>query len=150
MKFNREQEIEAIKENIRIEDLAESLGFEKLKETYKKVYFKSPVFGAYQLVINKEKNKFHDYGNSKGGSVIDFWIEYTGKSYIEAIKELREMLSNAEIKTKKKLNDFKLAEKEFQELLRDYISKINNKTKYLKELRKYIKEMKDEITKEEF
>ena len=67
------------------------------------------------------------------------------------------MLSNAEIKTNckktaslKKLNDFKLAEKEFQELLRDYISKINNKTKYLKELRKYIKEMKDKITKEEF
>ena len=146
--FDRKQEIEAIKENIKIEDLAKELGFELIKETYKTARFKSPVFGAYELVINKEKNKFYDYGNSKGGSVIDFWIEYTGKSYIEAIKELREMLSLPEVKEKAKLRDFKLVEKEFNELLREYISKTKNKTKYLKKLRAFIKEMKDEIIKE--
>ena len=104
MKFNREQEIEAIKENIRIEDLAEQLGFEKIKETYKTAIFKSPVFGSYELRVNKITNKFKDFGNAgKSGSVIDFWIEYTGKSYIEAIKELREMLSLPEVKEKAKL-----------------------------------------------
>ena len=101
--FDRKQEIEAIKENIKIEDLAKELGFELIKETYKTARFKSPVFGSYELIINKEKNRFYDYGNSKGGSVIDFWIEYTGKSYIEAIKELREMLSLPEVKEKAKL-----------------------------------------------
>ena len=58
------------------------------------------------------------------------------------------MLSLPEVKEKAKLRDFKLVEKEFNELLREYISKTTNKTKYLKKLRTFIKEMKDEITEE--
>ena len=151
--YNREEEIQAIKENIRIEDLAEELGFEKKKESYKVVRFKSNIDGSYDLVVFKNTNRFIDYGNGgKKGSVIDFYIEYAEKDYITAIKELRERLNGfgiGEVK-KRKYDDFRALEREFYELVKTYISNSKNKTKYLKEMRKFIKEMKDRIIKEEF
>ena len=150
--FNREEEIQSIKENIKIDELAEELGFEKIKETYKVIRYRSIADGSYELVVFKNSNRFIDYGNGKRGSVIDFYMEYTGKDYISAIKDLRERLNGLGIDEgrKWKYDDFMAIEREFSELLRDYISKAKNKTKYLKEMRNYIKEMKNRIVKEEF
>ena len=151
--MTREEEIYFIKENLQIEDIAEEFGLIQIKKNSRVIRYKSPADERYELVVFRKNNRFVDYGSGARGSVIDFYMYINSMNYIQAIQELRDIagLNDKEhFEIKRKRNDFKLAEKEFQELLRVYISNCKNKTKYLLELRDYIRGMKNRIAKEEF
>ena len=149
--MKRQEEIQAIKQNIPIWYIAEQAGLKKKSENSKCIRYFSPVHKNYELVIYKENNYFVDYGAAKKGSIIDFYMYIYDVDYVNAIIKLREMLKDEKIKninTLQKLNDFKEAEKEFFCILREQLPLIKRKTKYLKKMRNFFAEIQAEIEEE--
>ncbi len=154
MTMTREQEIEYIKQNVKIEDLIIQAGIYYRKHgKYLRLYSLRNAEKEPSLLIDTSKNAFFDNSARESGSVIDFYMYMYNIDYVTAIKELRAIAgldNNKEIKIKRQVryNDFNKAKLEFNELMHLYIMNTKNKTKYLKKIRKFIKDLKEEIFKE--
>lgn len=91
----RKAEIEAIKRLSLVDFLAE-IGYHPEKRTYKIFWYLSPLRQesnpSFAVYVNKEVQDWYDFGLSKGGSIIDFVMEYYGFDYTEAIRLLRKRI----------------------------------------------------------
>lgn len=79
---------QSIKSNIPITDYAQRLGF-----TITKAGNQFSLKEHDSVRINPEQNTFYRHATQRGGSVIDFCMEFQGKNQSQAISELRGMLN---------------------------------------------------------
>jgi hypothetical protein len=84
-------DIETIK-TIPIKDVADSFNLPLIKSTDKRYYCKLRNEKTPSCCIYREQNSFYDFGSKQGGSVIDFYMQLTGCSSGQAIKELKNYL----------------------------------------------------------
>ena len=80
---------DAIKENIKILDLVSDLGL-SVKRVGNQYFLKE----HSSVCINPHKNVYNRFSTGRGGSVIDFAMEFMNLSKDDAIKELRKKMSN--------------------------------------------------------
>ncbi len=155
MTITRKEEIEFIKKNVLIEDLLNQAGIYYRKHgKYLRLYSLKNAEKEPSLLIDTKKNAFFDNSARESGSVIDFYMYLYNVDYITAIRELRAIagLNSKNVNIPKrqiKYNDFNKAKQEFMELMHLYIMNTKEKTKYLKKIRKFIKDLKEEIFKDE-
>lgn len=150
--MTREEEILFIKENVKIFDLIQQAGIKWWKAGLNKVkirslinYDKNP-----SCIIYTDKNDFYDFSANRGGSVIDFYMYLTGKDYVSAIKDLRNLagLNGNKGQFEIRLNDYTEVRKEFENLM-DLVMSLREKTKYLREIKEILKQKREEIARKE-
>jgi DNA primase len=88
--LQRRLELEAIK-RIPLIDFLESLGHEPVKVTEGKAWYLSPLRKEKipSFVVYLSTNSWYDFGINKGGTIIDFVMEYFNMDYVEAVAMLR-------------------------------------------------------------
>jgi len=88
----REIELQAIKK-INLTEFLASMGFYSVRVSNGKAWYLSPLrketTPSFVVYINKEPQDWYDYGICKGGSIIDFVMEFFQMDYVEAVRNLR-------------------------------------------------------------
>lgn len=90
-----QEDIQYIKENVNILDLVQRMGVTMKRAGANYVGrcpFHNEKTGSFN--VRPSRNDWHCFGCGKGGNVIDFYIEMKGCTFIEAVKELAEMIGH--------------------------------------------------------
>ncbi len=153
LKIKRQQEIEAIKEGVRIIDLLnrEGIYYRRVGNNRLRLYSLVNDEKEPSLVVDLVKNRFFDNSSGRKGSVIDFYMYMYDVDYVTAIRDLKKILLGLDVKVEKrpvKLNQFNRVKVEFLSLMHNYIMPLKNKTVFLDALERVIQNYKSEITNE--
>lgn len=95
IKLSRVMELDIIKK-IDIPEYLWKNGYRPVRETYKILWYISPFRNeseaSFAVYNRKNPMDWFDYGEKKGGSIIDLVMRLHGLSYVEALKHLRKYL----------------------------------------------------------